>query len=307
MDRGGERDNSHLSRDGVEGERVASPVGTPRSHFIRVQGVDLHCLEWGMPTAPPLLLLHGGAAHAHWWDHIAPAFAQDHRVFALDLRGHGESGWVVPPAYEVEDYVADVGEVIRALHLPRPVLIGHSLGGFVAMAYALAAPETVGGLVVIDIGPRLGGSRFMRLLRTVPPPVYRDEAELISRFRLLPVDTSAPLPLLHHIARQSVRRQVDGSLRLKCDRAALVRGVRDLRAQLTQISCPTLFVRGEQSRHVSAALLRTMVTLCPRAQGVEIAGAGHHVFLDQPHAFLRAVQTFLRKVRGQTNATEVAE
>lgn len=307
MNRRGGKDSSFLLWDGGDGEWIASPAGTPRSRFVRVQGVDLHSLEWGLPTAPPLLLLHGGAAHAHWWDHIAPTLARDYRVIALDLRGHGESGWLVPPAYEVEDYVADVGEVIRALYLPRPVLIGHSLGGFVAMAYALAAPQTVGGLVVIDIGPRLGNGRFMRLLRTVPPPVYRDDAELISRFRLLPVDTSAPPTLLHHIARQSVRRQADGSLRLKCDRATLTRGVRDLRAQLTQISCPTLFVRGEKSRHVSAAMLQTMVTLCPRARGVEITGAGHHVFLDQPEAFLGAVRVFLREVRGQTNDVQAAD
>lgn len=305
--RRGGKGNSHFSCAGVGREWIASPAEPPRSRYIRVQGVDLHYLEWGIPTAPPLLLLHGGAAHAHWWDHIAPTFARNYRVVALDLRGHGESGWLVPPAYEVEDYVADVGEVIAALHLVHPVVIGHSLGGFVAMAYALAAPRTVGGLVVIDIGPRLTSSRFMRLLRTVPPPVYRDEAELISRFRLLPVDTSAPPALVHHIARHSVRRQVDGSLRLKFDRATLTRGVRDLRTQLAQISCPTLFVRGEKSRHVSAAMLQTLVTLCPRAQGVDIAGAGHHVFLDQPQAFLRAVQAFLREVRGQANDTQVTD
>lgn len=291
----------------LRGSRTPQQRGVPRSHFIRVQGVDLHCLEWGTPTAPPLLLLHGGAAHAHWWDHIAPAFAQDYRVLALDLRGHGDSGWFVPPAYEVEDYVADVAEVMTALNLVRPVLIGHSLGGFVAMACAIAAPQAVRALVVVDIGTRLGGSRFLRLLRAVPPPVYRDEADLLSRFRLLPVETSASPALLREIARHSVRAQVDGSLRLKCDRATLTRGPRDLRAQLAQIHCPTLFVRGEKSDNVSAATLHTLATCCPRAQGVAIEGAGHHVFLDQPEAFLRAVQTFLGAVLSQENNERVTE
>jgi len=294
-----DRNSSHpLASNGGRGEDgiTAHQRGAPRSHFIRVQGVDLHCLEWGTATAPPLLLLHGGAAHAHWWDHIAPALAQDYHVFALDLRGHGDSGWFMPPAYEVEDYAADVAEVITALHLTQAVLIGHSLGGFVAMRYAVATPQMVRALVVVDIGMRLGGSRFMQLLRTVPPPAYKDEADLLARFRLLPAATSASPALLRNIARHSVRVHLDGSLRLTCDRATFTHGPRDLRGQLAQMRCPTLFMRGEKSDNVSAATLHAMVTLCPRARGVEIAGAGHHVFLDQPQAFLGAVQTFLRAV-----------
>ena len=76
----------------------------PTSRFIRVNGLSLHYLEWGEATNPALILLHGGSAHAHWWDHIAPTLARTYRVLALDLRGHGESAWTHPPAYEIADY-----------------------------------------------------------------------------------------------------------------------------------------------------------------------------------------------------------
>jgi pimeloyl-ACP methyl ester carboxylesterase len=85
--------------------------------------VQLHYLEWGDSTNPPLILLHGGSAHAHWWDHIASALGQDYRVLALDFRGHGDSSWVHPPAYEIEDYVADVAAFVAALKLTSFILL----------------------------------------------------------------------------------------------------------------------------------------------------------------------------------------
>ena len=276
---------------------------TPRSHFIRVQSTDLHYLEWGSPANPSLVLLHGGAAHAHWWDHIAPRLARYYRVLAFDLRGHGYSGWIVPPAYEVEDYVADLEEVIATLNLAPLILLGHSLGGFVALTYASAHPAALRALVVVDIGARLGGSRFMRLLRSVPSPVYQDEADLLRRFRLLPVETHVTPALIQYIARSSVLSQVDGGLRLKCDRATLTRESRDLNARLGQITCPTLFLRGRDSLNLSAETLSKLVALCPQAQGVDIAGAGHHVFLDQPASFMDVIHGFLGEVvRQKLNA-----
>ena len=140
----------------------------------------------GNPTAPPLVLLHGGAAHAHWWDHLAPLLAEQYHVVALDLRGHGDSSWVVPPAYEIEDYVGDLEEAFAALHLESPVLVGHSLGGFIALTYATRHAATLRGLIVVDMGFRLRSSRTMRFLRNMPSPHYENEDEVLRRFQLFP-------------------------------------------------------------------------------------------------------------------------
>ena len=267
----------------------------PTSRFIRVNGLALHYLEWGKAGNPALILLHGGSAHAHWWDHIAPALARTHRVLAFDLRGHGESAWTHPPAYEVMDYVADLEGVVTALELDAPVLMGHSLGGFVALCYATTATVNRGVFVIVDIGPRLRPSRTMRLLRSLPPPVYSTEADVYTQFRLLPAETWATPELLRHIARHSVRPDHTGRFRLKSDRAAMVRQPCDLEPQLTRIAGPILFIRGQHSKTLSAERLTHLAHACPRATGIEIPQAGHHVFLDQPATFLDTVTTFLHE------------
>ena len=263
--------------------------------FFTVGGVQLHYQEWGHPTAPSLMLLHGGAAQAHWWDHLAPVLAEQYHVVAPDLRGHGDSSWVSPPAYEIEDYVGDVEEILTALHLVSPVLIGHSLGGFIALSYAARAAKTLRGLIVVDMGFRLKSSRLMRLLRNLPAPIYQDESDLLRQFQLLPGETTASPALLHHIVRTSAQPLETGGFTLKFDRATMVRQPRDLSTVLSQITCPTLVLRGSHSQHLTMATLTDMVHRCPRARGVEIPDAGHHVLLDNPMAFLNAVRDFLRQ------------
>jgi pimeloyl-ACP methyl ester carboxylesterase len=269
---------------------------TPHDRFLSLHGVNLHYLEWGLPEHPPLMLIHGGSAHAHWWDHIAVELAHDYRVIALDARGHGESGWASPPAYEIEDYVADIAAVAETLQLAPFVLVGHSLGGFIALTYATRYAALLKALIVVDMGPRLPYSRRTRLLSRIPAPIYRDEDDLLRRFRLMPEETWADPALLHHIARHSVRALDGGRLTLKIDRATFIRGPRDVSAQLSRITCPTLLIRGAESQTLSQATAQEMAAACPHLQVVEISGAGHHVFLDQPLAFLAEVRHFLRNL-----------
>src|SRR5213594_4770592 len=73
---------------------------TARSRVVRVGTLGLHYLEWGSADHPPLLFLHGGSAHAHWFDAVAPAFADRYHVVSLDQRGHGESEWARPRSEE---------------------------------------------------------------------------------------------------------------------------------------------------------------------------------------------------------------
>lgn len=265
------------------------------SYFLTLPQVRLHYLEWGNPTAPALVLLHGGAAHAHWWDHLAPLLAQQYHVIALDLRGHGDSGWVVPPAYEIEDYVSDLESAFAALHLDFPVLLGHSLGGFIALTYATRHAASLRGLIVVDMGLRLRSSRTMRFLRNMPSPHYENEDAVLRRFQLFPSETVATPSLLHHIARTSVRSRETGGLTLKFDRATMGRSPRDVSALLETITCPTLLLRGSDSQHLTATTMAEVVTRCPHARGVEIPRAGHQMFLDNPPAFLNAVRDFLRE------------
>src|SRR6266508_5249710 len=104
-----------------------------RKRSVEVNGLRLNFLEWGMSGRPVLCFLHGGSAHAHWFDLVAPAFVDRFHVIALDQRGHGESDWAEPPAYATENFAADLLGVIDALGGRRIALIGHSMGGHNAM------------------------------------------------------------------------------------------------------------------------------------------------------------------------------
>jgi len=271
-----------------------------RDATITANGLQLHFREWGPSAGLPLVLLHGGSAHSHWWDRFAPTVADVYRVLALDLRGHGDSAYPDPPAYRISDYADDLTAFVERLGLGRVELIGHSLGGMVATAYAGRAPALVRSLVVVDSQLKItpSGARYMIRLRHFPAPVYRSEEDAIRRFRLLPVRTTADPRLLAHVAARGIRQRSDGSWVLKFDREALSHNdPQDLSPSLHRLCCPLLFVRGAHSTLLPHAALAALQAAAPHAEVVEIPDAYHHVMLDNPEAFARHVRAFLDRVR----------
>jgi pimeloyl-ACP methyl ester carboxylesterase len=277
----------------------------PRNHIISINGLHLHYVEWGTASAPPVLLLHGGCAHAHWWDRFASAIADTHRVLALDLRGHGDSEHAVPAAYQVSDYVRDVAAFIDVQELAPVHLIGHSLGGMVATALAGQQPQHLRSLVVVDSQLKItpAAARYMLRLRNFPQPMYRDREQAIERFRLLPTQTAADRQTLRQIAAHSFRELPDGRWTFKFDREALAHNEpQDLTPVLRRLTCPILFVRGVHSTLLPPAALATLRAVAPQAEVAEINAAHHHVMLDNPLDFEHAVRRFLETVDRQTAA-----
>ncbi|MDE2292920.1 MAG: alpha/beta fold hydrolase, partial [Elusimicrobia bacterium] len=123
---------------------------TPADLFVEgASGNRLHLADWG-GEGTGLLLLHGMGAHTGWWDAAAPLLAPGRRVLALDMRGHGESAWLEPPRYSIEDYAADIDAVRRAMGWERFALAAHSLGARVALRYASQAPERLEAAAFLD-------------------------------------------------------------------------------------------------------------------------------------------------------------
>ena len=268
------------------------------SRHLVVNGVSLHALEWPKPGAPGLCLLHGGAAHAHWFDEVVTPFTRRYHVIALDQRGHGESAWPSPPAYATEDFVADLLGVADALGWPRMTVVGHSMGGANSMALAAWHPERVERLVVVDSRPsippeRLGvmherGARALRTPRRHPSP---DAA--VASFRLLPRETNATAALLDHVARAGIVER-DGGWSYRFDPAAnSSRRPHDLWPHLSRITAPTLLVRAALSPILTPDMLTRMAKAIPDVRTVEVEDAYHHVTLDRPEAFVSAVSGFL--------------
>ena len=136
---------------------------TARRRSFTVNGLTLNALEWGEPGRPALCFLHGGSAHAHWFDGVAPAFADRYHVVSLDQRGHGASDWSPAAAYATPDFAGDLLGVADALGWERMTLAGHSMGGHNAMAFAAWHPERLSALVIIDSRPSLPADRLDRM------------------------------------------------------------------------------------------------------------------------------------------------
>ena len=107
-----------------------------KTRKFRGAGIELNCVDYGGEGGPPILLVHGGAAHARWWDFVAPGLVGHFHVLALDQRGHGDSPWTGQWAYGSRHYAADLEAVIDGWGLGAPVLVGHSMGGHSVMVYA---------------------------------------------------------------------------------------------------------------------------------------------------------------------------
>jgi pimeloyl-ACP methyl ester carboxylesterase len=287
--------NTVQSRD-MTGQTLACEHATPRN--IRINGLNLHLLETGPPDAAPVCFLHGGAAHAHWFDRVIPALAARFHVVSLDQRGHGQSAWANPPAYATQDFAADVRALMDHFGWPRMALVGHSMGGHNSMAFAAWHPDRVSALVVVDSRPQLPPDRIdrMRERGQRPPRLHATEDAAVRSFRLLPKETTADAALLEHLARAGLIHD-NGGYRYRFDPACYAnRQPVDCWPLVSRITAPSLVVRGELSPILPADMAARLGASIPRAEVVEIKGAYHHLTLDAPDAFARVLERFLRSV-----------
>lgn len=268
-----------------------------RSVFVEVNGLELHYLDYGIEGAAPMLCVHGGAAHAHWFDFIASGFTPRFHVRALDLRGHGDSAWADPPVYTFRTYAEDIEALVQRLDLRDFVLVGHSMGGMAALKYAAMYPGRLGKLVVVDTRTLMGAERIakMREFGARPASSYDTQAELVARYRLEPAGTQKASPdVIRHMALASGRQDPDGRWRHKFDRNVYVNFERlDGMPLWERIKMPALLVKGSLSDRIDAAMAEEIRKRAPQVEVVEVADADHHVMLDNPHGFVEALQGFL--------------
>jgi esterase len=272
-----------------------------RRRTITVNGLALSALEWGEPGRPALCFLHGGSAHAHWFDGIAPAFADRHHVVSLDQRGHGASEWSPTAQYGTPEFAADLLGVADALGWERMVLAGHSMGGHNAMAFAAWYPERLSALVIIDSRPALPAERLDRMHQRGHRGPRRHESltTALASFRLLPRETVAAPALLEHMAREGIVER-DGRFMYRFDpQANGARRPTDNWPLLERITAPTLLVRGEHSPVLPPSMVDDIVKRIADLEVAEIPGAYHHLVLDAPAAFTAVLARFLDRIRAR--------
>lgn len=270
-----------------------------RSGFIDVDGCSIHYLAWGDADLPPLVLVHGNAASAEWWRFIAPLLATSYHVIALDLGGMGDSTHC--GRYARERYAEQVIAVADTLAPGRaPVVVGHSLGGYVAIMAGCAYGERLAGLVVLDSPPReADGASFVSYVQSRPvPKIYPDRASALQRFRVLPDQPVNCGFYLEHIAQVAIKPEA-GGWRWKFDPAALTQPRRlDYVEDLLRMPCPVALMWGELSErfdaHARQVTREQFEGVLPL---VEIANARHHIMLDEPLALVAALRTQLSNWR----------
>jgi pimeloyl-ACP methyl ester carboxylesterase len=263
--------------------------------WVDVGGVPIHYLEWGATDRPGLVLVHGGAAHAHWWTHLAPMFAENWHVVAPDLSGHGDSGR--RPVYSHEDWAQEVMTVADEADFPGPpVLVGHSLGGMVTIQTASEHGDRLRGAVLVDTPVRRPapeseeGSRGRAFKE---PGSYPDMETAVQHFRLIPPQPCDNDFIVEHIARHSLR-ETDGGWTWKFDPILFQHTLVSLRDQLASVKCRVALFRGQHSVTVPEDTAGYMYELMDRnAPVVTIPEAHHHLILDQPLAFVAALRTLL--------------
>ncbi|MBJ2303710.1 MULTISPECIES: alpha/beta fold hydrolase [unclassified Pseudomonas] len=267
-----------------------------QSNFVSVKGVELHYLSWSPLNSdkPVLLFVHGLRAHAHWWDCIAPFFAEHYRVVALDLSGMGDSGH--RSEYPFQIAAADIVGFIEQAGLGPVVAIGHSYGGARVLRACADRPDLFQRLIILDA--------LVVYPEDIPPfdPVkpaqrrfYPDQATALGRYRLMPEQPAALSYIVDHIARHSLVEHEQG-LSWKFD-PMLPSGVaqEEMAATLLpRVSRPVDFVYGEHSAIVSRAMAERIVSDLPNGRGpISMPDAHHHMMIDQPLALIALLRGLL--------------
>lgn len=267
----------------------------PREHEIDAGGSRIHALSWGDPSLPGLVLVHGGAAHAHWWSFIAPALTRQFHVAALDLSGHGDSDR--RDSYDMERWASEVLAVAGSLAMDRPIVVGHSMGGFVAMVTAALHGPSITGTIIVDSPVRRPDPETEEAARGrsfANPKTYLTLDTAVEHFHLVPPQPCENRYIVEHIARHSLRRTDEGWT-WKFDPKVFQRfGPRELHEYLAEVRGRVAVLHGEHSAIVTPDVTEHMNELLGRnAPFVEIPEAHHHVLLDQPLALIAALRALL--------------
>lgn len=260
---------------------------------VDVAGADVHFRAWGKSNARGVVLIHGGAAHSRWWDHIAPFLAADRRVVALDLTGHGDSGR--RDKYGLEQWAEEALAVADAAGISGPpVFVGHSMGGLVSFAAARLFGEELGGVQLIDspVHARTPEEVEARAKRQfAPPQPYATAAAALAHFHLVPPQESALPYVLEHIAQTSMREQ-GGAWTWKFDPAFFQRGGSE-HLGADDPRCRIAYFRSEHGIVTDEMMDDMRRRFGPSAIFAEIPDAGHHAMIDQPLSLVSGLRTVL--------------
>lgn len=281
----------------------------PISHYFYSHRLKLHFWDWGQDEKPALVLVHGGLDHARNWDWVARALREDFHVYAIDLRGHGNSSWAPGSSYTVAEHVLDLSALVDIIRDFPIYLVGHSLGGVIALHYSGIYPDRVKKVVSIEgFGPppshavhSPASQRIRRWLEQVrnteqrSPKSYASLDDAVARMK--EANPHLSNDVARHLTLHGTNWNADGSLVWKFDNFARPFGpygysLDDAREILGQITCPALLIRGTESWALNPENDGRLESLRDYKM-VHVANAGHWVHHDQLEIVLGELVRFL--------------
>ena len=259
---------------------------------VEVDECDVVYRSWGNPANRGMLLVHGMNAHARWWDFIAPRLADTYRVVAMDLTGMGDSDYRY--SYDAATYVREIVGVCDAAGLGDDVIVvGHSFGGNMATKAANLYPDRFGALILVDSGLRHPDEP----LPDYPPmsgraKLYPDRETALRQFRLQPPQPCENAYILEYIARHSLM-PVDGGWAWKFDEDLpnTLKYAERTPEDYADLTLLVGLIYGVESELFTEKTREHLESLIPgNVNSVAIENARHHLFLDQPLAFVDALR-----------------
>lgn len=249
------------------------------------------------PETPKIVFLHGLMGFGSNWKTIARRFDQDYQILLYDQRGHGRS--FHPGKYGLQDYAEDLYKILGELQWSKVVLIGHSMGGRVALEFASQYPDFVEKLVIVDIGPVADLPSMYAVeekIRSVPVPFAdRDQARA---FFDGPFFNKYKSEMLKQFFYANIDKNTQGQMSWRFDKEGILETLRQSRlgdqwAQIKNLTKPTLVIRGENSKDLNSETFERMIQENPRIQGVILPGAGHWVHVEKPQETIQLLEAFL--------------
>jgi pimeloyl-ACP methyl ester carboxylesterase len=249
----------------------------------------LHCKRYG--SGEPVLILHGLFGCWDNWHPVAKALSQRFCVYVPDLRNHGQS--FHSPRFDYEVMAGDVQRLLDALAVDRAALLGHSMGGKVALRFAALFPERVRRLGVVDITHKADRSLHNEAIEALA------HLDLQSLRSLKDADAklrrSVPDPAVRLFLLKNLEHSPDGSYRWKVNLSAIRRNLPLIcgPVAIQPFALPCLFVRGDRSTYIRDSDWPEIKQYFPHAQLATIAGSGHWPHVENKPAFLATASVFL--------------
>lgn len=278
---------------------VSSPPGCVARNLV-VRGLRFNLLDWAGPDGadkrPVLFMVHGGAVTAHTWDLVALQLARRYRVIAPDIRSHGDSEWARDGDYDHHEMMEDLAAMINELQLPPVVAIGHSMGGALVERLALAHPQLLRAIAIVDFTPEANYPGLpidvIRLFDSV-----EHYAERASKYG------ARKLSELIYAARHELLARLDGKLMPKHDPRhgmggpgpGYYPGTPDFE-QMKAVTLPAAVVWGRESFFVTDEKSQRLAEVMPLGEAHCIEEAGHQLFLEQPQAFITVIEDFVSRL-----------